>query len=135
MLRACWVLYISKLHLLLWVVWFIFDFLTLLSLYFPYCHLFFSFIWFDECLIFSLINKSFLKSGNDIYYCLFSFLFCLFFPLTTRFLHCIKKIKKILKKKKTTLKFSYIPLFCSKFKYEFYLNSNYFFKTQNDFFF
>ena len=34
--------------------------------------------------------------------------------------------------------FSYIPtllLFCSKFKYEFYLNSNYFFKTQIDFFF
>ena len=67
------------------------------------------------------------------------YIFLSIFPLTTCFLHCIKKInnKKIIKKK-TILMFSYIPtllLFCSKFKYEFYLNSNYFFKTQIDFFF
>ena len=57
-------------------IWFIFGFLTLLSLSFPYYYhilsfLFFSFLifscllfgQFDECLIFSLINESFLRVG------------------------------------------------------------------------
>ena len=82
----------------------------LLCYYYPFHIIIFSFLLFDqfdECFIFSVINESFLKSGNNIYYCLsffFLFSFCLFFPLTTRFLHCIKKRKKM------TFTFSYIPV-------------------------
>ena len=50
----------------------------MLSLSFLYHYLFFSFLLFgqfDGCLIFSLINQYFLKSGNDIYWFVFFFSF------------------------------------------------------------
>ena len=93
----------------------------LLCYYYPFHIIIFSFLLFDqfdECFIFSLINESFLKSGNNIYYCL-SFFFVFFFPLTTRFLHCIKKRKKN--------DFHIFLHSCC-----FVQNSNYFFKTQID---
>ena len=55
----------------------------LLCYYYPFHIIIFSFLLFDqfdECFIFSLINESFLKRGNNIYYCLsFLFFFLSFF--------------------------------------------------------
>ena len=72
---------------------------SLLCFYYPFhiiilSYLIFSFLLFsqfDEYLIFSPINESFLKSGNDIYFCLFLFLFLLLWlsGLTNYFSVCV----------------------------------------------
>ena len=72
---------------------------SLLYFYYPFhiiilSYLIFSFLLFsqfDEYLIFSPINESFLKSGNDIYFFLFLFLFLLLWlsGLTNYFSVCV----------------------------------------------
>ena len=56
----------------MYLVYIWFPFFVIIILFISLSYLIFSFLlfgWFDECLIFSLINESFSKSGNDIYFC------------------------------------------------------------------